>query len=183
MDYTQIKQICLTYLGDVTVKDLGFTAPGMHQFAITVGIKPNPTYLEIIPEDSAFYDKANPTKSFGTPDESDNRILNLNGTEDVNGVIAKLKKIKDTMPENRALPKEQTMTSIGKEPILSKEDKEIAEQIKETNKIAEGVPATEPAGLNDFMKEMLDTMEGISKRLESLEAKKKMGRPANKTAV
>ena len=190
MNLEQIKQICLQELGNVEVIDLGFVAPGIHQYKITVGTKENPGYQQTIDPNSALFDKENPNKSLGTPMMNDERILQLNGTEDINAIVLKLKLIKDTMPENRVIPTAQPMATASNKPIeayyappaptTTPADEEVNRQIQD-NKIVNNVPQPEPDKLQPFMDEVLSTLQEFRKEINELkEVKKepaKMGRP------
>lgn len=191
MNLEQIKQICLQELGNVEVIDLGFVAPGIHQYKITVGTKENPGYQQTIDPNSALFDKENPNKSLGTLIMNDDRILQLNGTEDINAVVFKLKPIKDTMPANSVIPEvKEPMATASNKPIeayyappastTTPADKEVNRQIQD-NKIVNNVPQPEPDKLQPFMDEVLSTLQEFRKDINALkEAKKepaKMGRP------
>lgn len=163
-------------------KDIGWSAPGVHQYQIIVGMKPNPAYN---PNFNPLTDVLDLSK---LPQEvPDVRILNLNGAEDANAVVAKLQVIKNSLPENRVMPEiDRTMTSINQNPEKMYEpapvqpanlgvemaDADFARELSMLNNspLVEGVPiAKETSDMESVLMETLNAVKSLAERIGTIE--------------
>jgi DNA-directed RNA polymerase subunit H (RpoH/RPB5) len=174
-----IKRLVNAVLPKATIEDLGWAAPGIHQFAIVVGMKSNPAFTP-----GATYDPAKDVLDMTKQAEyvPDVRILNLNGAEDQNAIVAKLTIIKNTLPENIVIPQmDPTITAVNQNPASMYAPKDPADQAydQELEKIQgspmiQGVPEPAKDG-SEEVKEMLSTLvdavTGLADRINTLEDK------------
>ena len=176
MDFQQLMTIIYERLGaKVIVKDLGWTAPGKHQIEIQVGTKDNPAYSPIFNPNVDVLDRTKNPQYI-----PDRRIISLNGMEDRNKVIEILDVIRKSLPENREIPKIEEMAGMSTgneykqaEPVGATMDLPVQPIV---NNIPEAPKESDPA-IMDALNTIMDTLDSLSRRVEDIESKKKMGRP------
>lgn len=156
----------------MTTKDLGWPAPGVHQYAVVVGTKKNPAFTP-----GATFDPAKDVLDMTKHPEfiPDTRILNLNGAEDKNAIIAKLDNIKKSLPENREIPKmDDTITSINQNPQKLYADPAEEAFKAEQERIANHpltVPAPAAPDMTEVLESLMSAVENLTARIENMELK------------
>lgn len=169
LSLSDVERVCRSQFPcEVIDKGTNIHGLGHHTFEIIVGQKKNPAY--------SASDLALPGQRTAPQIVSDSRTIHIPGNWDEEKLLEKIKGIKNSLPENKTLPKfDRKVTGIAGNPEAMY-DPELVKRARQQEAQTEQL-TTQNDQIVSVLGTITNALSKLEQRLEKLESKKKIGRP------